>query len=363
MSTRIQTFDYSINLLRALLWQDNQATALTALLQQKQDWYDTNVSTFWENWVQDVFDLRTANEFGLAVWAIILGVPTSAILPPTNKANFGFGLTNLMRDPVDALATWTDENASGITITTGQADPNGGTTAVKIDLSTGSGSNRAVGVQTISGGLPAGTLTLTFQAKLVSGVQGSLSTIAGSASAAWPALTTGAWTAVTLTFNNTTAGSTDLDIIGETSSAAVIEIFKPKIAAASETSNSNKNFNHGNFGSKSSTVVGLTLDQKRILLRLRYFKLVSRCTIPEINRIMKTVLGDQGSVYVLDAGDMEFVTYVFGFQPNSALEFVLQNFDVLPRPAAVGVRYIVSTRKTFGFGPYFKNFNNGTFGA
>jgi hypothetical protein len=218
MTTRIQEFDYSINLLRALLWQDNRAPKLKSILQQKQDWYDTNVSTFWEDWVRDVFDIRTANEFGLAVWAIILGIPTSAILPPTNKPNFGFGSFN-------------------------------------------------------------------------------------------------------------------------------------------------KNFNHGNFGSKSSTVVGLTLEQKRILLRLRYFKLISRCTVPEINRGMKSILGDQGTVYVLDANNMQFVTYVFGFQPNSTLQFVLQNFDVLPRPAAVGVRYVVNGNTHWGFGSLRKNFNHGNFGA
>lgn len=218
MTTRVQEIDYSVNLLRALLWQDNRAPKLTEVLQQKQTWYDTNVSTFWEDWVRDVFDIRTANEFGLAVWAIILGVPTSAVLPPTSKPNFGFG-------------------------------------------------------------------------------------------------------------------------------------------------GFNKNFNRGNFGSKTSTVVGLTLEQKRILLRLRYFKLTCKPTVPFINRGLKAILGDQGSVYVLDANDMSFVTYVFGFQPNSALEFVLQNFDILPRPAAVGVRYVIAGRKTWGFGSFRKNFNNGNFGA
>lgn len=218
MTTRIQTFDYSVDLLRALLWQDNKAARLTSILQQKQNWYDTFVSTFWENWVRDVFDIRTANDFGLAVWAIVLGMPTTAVLPPTNKANFGFGPYN-------------------------------------------------------------------------------------------------------------------------------------------------KNFDRGNFGSLHATTVGLTLEQRRILLRLRYFSLITRCTIPEVNAGMKAILGDQGSVYVLDANDMSYTTYVFGFQPNSALAFVLQQFDVLPRPAAVGVRYIVASRATFGFGSHFKNFNRGTFGA
>lgn len=361
MTTRIQEFDYSINLLRALLWQDNAAPKTTSLLQQKQAWYDENVSTFWQNWVTDVFDIRTANEFGLAVWAIILGIPTSAILPPTTKLNFGFGLPLLTQDANDARGTWTAAN--GPTITAGQLDPNAGTNAVKLDLSTGTGSARTVLVPTTTGGIPAGVTTIQFQAKLISGTQGTLtSSIGGASSAAWPALTS-AWQTVTLTVTNPTAGTTAFDLIAPSASAAVVGVFGLKVCSGSSVYNHNLNFDRGNFGAASSSVVGLTLEQKRILLRLRYFKLISRCTVPEINRMMKSVLGDQGSVYVLDANDMSFVTYVFGFQPNSALAFVLQNFDVLPRPAAVGVRYIVGSRATFGFGPYFKNFNHGTFGA
>jgi hypothetical protein len=97
------------------------------------------------------------------------------------------------------------------------------------------------------------------------------------------------------------------------------------------------------------------------VLRLRYFQLVSRGTIPEINQFMKMLLGDQGQVYVLDPNDMTYVVYVFTFQPNPGLTFVLDTYDLLPRPAGVGVRRIVVTRPSFGFGEYNKNFKHGTF--
>lgn len=218
MSASIQDFDFSVDLLRAVLWRQNEASNLLSLLEQKGAWYETNFTEFWESWVRDVFDLRTANDFGCAVWAIILGVPLALIVPPNAGPQWGFG----------------------------------------------------------------------------------------------------------------------------------------------PSTNHRQNFNHGNFGI-SSAGVGLSLEQKRILLQLRYFKLVSRCTVPEMNRRLKELLGQYGSVYVLDANDMSYTTYVFGFQPNSALQFVLENFDVLPRPAAVGIRFIVSTRPSFGFGPFNRNFNNGNF--
>lgn len=218
MSSAIEAFDYSVNILRSLLWRHNQAVNLTALEQAKQAWYDANVTQFWTDWETDVFDLRTCNDFGCAVWAIILNLPLTLIVPPNAGPQFGFG----------------------------------------------------------------------------------------------------------------------------------------------PSSNGRQNFDNGNFG-VSASGVNLTLAQKRIVLQLQYYRLISRCTVPEMNKFLKAILGDQGSVYVLDGNDMSYVTYVFGFTPSSALQFVLENFDVLPRPAAVGVRIVVSTRPVFGFGPYNQNFDNGTF--
>lgn len=216
---KTQEFDFDIDVMRALLWQHNQAPALHSLLGQKQAWYDANHGQFWNDWVRDVFDLRTANRFGLTLWSIILGIPLTVTLPPspTTKKNWGFGTNN-------------------------------------------------------------------------------------------------------------------------------------------------KNFGHGNFGSLGSTSAGLTVAQARLLLRLRYFQLICRPTVPETNRILASVFKEYGRVYVLDDNAMH-MRYVFTFAIPSTISFVLNNFDVLPRPAAVELEYLILTRPSFGFGPYNKNFNNGTFSA
>lgn len=213
---RVYDFDFSVDTLSALLWQYNESENIQKLAQLKQVWYDTNQTDFWDSWIRDVFDLRTANDFGLAIWSIILKAPMVANIPPTNKKNWGFGQYN-------------------------------------------------------------------------------------------------------------------------------------------------KNFNNGNFGQVGSKSKFLTTEQKRLILRLRYFQLISRCTVPEINRMLKSLFGDIGKVYVQDTNTMEYIVYVFSFVPTSDIQFVLDNFDVLPRPAAVGMRTVVFTRPAFGFGKYNKNFNNGTF--
>lgn len=215
---RIQAFDYSLDLLRAILWQYNDAARLQLLLEQKQEWYDVEYSSFWNDWVRDVFDLRTANNFGLAVWAIILGLPLS--------------------------------------LTSGQ-EPS--------------------------------------------------ATIWGFGSHHY-------------------------------------------------------NFNRGNFA-PSVSGIQLTMAEKRLILRLRYFQLTTRGAIPNINRFLKIVFAEYaGQVYVLDGLDMT-ITYVFTFLPPPNLLLALQNFDVLPRPAGVGINYVVSVRESFGFGPVHQNFERGTFGS
>jgi len=214
----IQRFDYSVNLLRALLWQHNKAERLEAIMRAKQAWYDENQSEFWESWFRDVFDLRTADEFGCQVWAAILGVKLTISSDPTNpdKPTFGFA--------------------------------------------------------------PFG-----------------------------------------------------------------------------------QNFTNGNFGQQGSGTISLTVEQRRLVLRLRYFQLVTRCTTPEINRFMASLFGPYGPVFVQDLNDMSAIVYVFGFSLGSQLRYILQQYDVLPRPATVGISYIVVARPTWGFGEFNKNFENGNF--
>lgn len=215
MTTRIQQFDFSVDLLRAILWQYNDAAKLQSLLTQKQAWYDETQTTFWTDWVRDVFNLLTANEFGLSVWGVILGIPLSIGLPGTGaRPVWGFGVHN-------------------------------------------------------------------------------------------------------------------------------------------------QNFENGNFGRDSAGVAGLTVEQKRIILRLRYYQLVSDGSAPWANYVLKRVFG---MGYVLDPEDMT-CTYVFPVAIPQAVLSVIQTYDLLPRPAGVQINILVDPGQVFGFDPYYLNFGNGGFGA
>lgn len=234
----VQAINFSVELLQALLWQYNDAESLQSLLEQKQAWYDINQSEFWDDWLVDVFDLRTANDFGLAVWGILLDSQLFVITPASlDKPIFGFG-----------------NNGS---------------------FSTG-----------FSDGFDIGAGPPYFYT----------------------------------------------------------------------------NFFNATFGRKTPGVIGLTLAQRRLILRLRYFNLTTRPSVPQINAFLADIFKAEGTVYVLDVLNMT-AKYIFTYKPSVSLQYVFDNFDILPRPAGVKTEVDVITRKVFGFGQYHANFYQSNFGA
>lgn len=217
MPETIQKFDFTVNAMQALLWQYNEALRLQAIVQENQDFYNLNQTAFWENWYRDVFDLRTANEFGCTVWGIILGMPLTIEIPVDGVDNGSWGF----------------------------------------------GEYR-------------------------------------------------------------------------------------------------KNFENGNFAFSNNSFYSLPLEQKRLVLRMRYFQLTSRGTVPEINFFLREIFGP--GVYVLDGLDMTGEV-IFQTEPSASTKFILKYYDVLPRPAGVGVTWSVLTDKAFGFGDFRVNFDNGNFAA
>ncbi|KOQ50596.1 hypothetical protein ABW39_04895, partial [Achromobacter xylosoxidans] len=89
-----QEFDFSVDLMRSILWQYEGAPRAVALARNDQAWLDSHQEQFWSNWHRDVFDLDTANQFGLAVWARILGVSLEIGESHRVEGVFGFGAEN-----------------------------------------------------------------------------------------------------------------------------------------------------------------------------------------------------------------------------------------------------------------------------
>jgi len=211
-------FDASVDLLRALLWRDSGALKFQKYVELKQDLANHRLGQIYDEWVQNVLNVDTANEFGLSVWARILDVNLQVKAEEAStKQNFGFGANN-------------------------------------------------------------------------------------------------------------------------------------------------RNFNRGNFGTQAGQVTTLNLEQRRIVIKLRLYQLTGRAAVFEVNAYLAELFGEN-VVYAYDPLNMTFITYFFSEVPAQSIRYILTNFDLLPRPAGVGVSWVVSRKPAFGFGPFNLNFNRGNFGA
>lgn len=101
---------YDPTITRALRWMQNRAPRITAIITQKDQWYDRYNQQFWQQWEGQIFDLRTANPFGLAVWCIILGLPLDIFNfePLTNAWAYGPQRGNYIGIGVVPPFTFTD---------------------------------------------------------------------------------------------------------------------------------------------------------------------------------------------------------------------------------------------------------------
>lgn len=213
----VQYFDFSVNLMQAILWQYENAPKMVALAQAQQRYASSMSDEFWDAWRRDVFDLHTANDFGLSVWARILDYPiTISDAPRFTGAVWGFGANHF-------------------------------------------------------------------------------------------------------------------------------------------------NFENGNFGIGSEREVAMTTEDARKLLKLRWFKLTMRPTVPNINAALNLVFG-VGVATVSDGLDMT-LEYFFSVPPSNTLRDMLNRTDALPRPAGVQVTWTVQVPPSWGFGVNHLNFENGNFGT
>lgn len=212
------SYECTIDLDKALDWQRSKAPILQELILKKQAWYEANHCAFWNNWVTDVFNLDTANEFGLSVWSIILDEPI-------------FGVTEV--SPLD-YPTWG--------------------------------------------------------------------------------------------FN----------------------------------ADDDENFGSGSFGTNSDTGYNFTIEQRRIILKLKAYLLSMSGKVPDINKAMARLFGP-GEIVCLDNLNMGF-TYVIKSEALVGFIYEIRARDLFPRPAAVSINLILDDNAdSWGFGDSFENFGNGNF--
>ena len=72
----VGTIEYSADKLDLVhIWQYDQAPRLSALLNTEIAFAKKNIAGFYRDWFKDVFNIDTANAFGLGLWGKLFGVP------------------------------------------------------------------------------------------------------------------------------------------------------------------------------------------------------------------------------------------------------------------------------------------------
>ena len=59
---------------KVVLWQYDNAYRLLTLLHVMKSYYDVSVKQFWDAWINDVLNIDTCNDYGAAIWGLVLGV-------------------------------------------------------------------------------------------------------------------------------------------------------------------------------------------------------------------------------------------------------------------------------------------------
>lgn len=83
----------------AIDWQRSNAPLFLKMIKNKSNWYEENINEFFLQWFVKVFNVNTADSFGLDLWCKILGLPTFELLKNSSDKfdvsrsynPFGFG--------------------------------------------------------------------------------------------------------------------------------------------------------------------------------------------------------------------------------------------------------------------------------
>ena len=70
----LDTNAYNPNFEQHILWQYDNSKSLKSLILSKKNWYNTNLTEFWQNIITDFLKISSANDWGLNLWGKILQV-------------------------------------------------------------------------------------------------------------------------------------------------------------------------------------------------------------------------------------------------------------------------------------------------
>ena len=101
----------------------------------------------------------------------------------------------------------------------------------------------------------------------------------------------------------------------------------------------------------SGLYYNLSDSEYRTILMCIYQKSFINANIDSVNTFANSILSSFAEVTVQDTTDMSYQIFTFNKRLPEWLKFCLENKDVLPRPACVGLKISETTYSWFGFAP------------
>lgn len=120
------------------------------------------------------------------------------------------------------------------------------------------------------------------------------------------------------------------------------------------------NFDNGSFATDSNEQYKLTTEQKRTILKLRFYQLQSDCNTVSTNKYLASLFGS-GKMYVINNQDMTLSVISDGSIDSEVLR-AIEELDLIPREATVNLLFAIDSSEMFGFDSDYDNFDNGIFG-
>lgn len=122
-------------------------------------------------------------------------------------------------------------------------------------------------------------------------------------------------------------------------------------------------------GASATSGYTLTDDAFRMLIKLKAFANITRCTTAAMNQILSNLFAGQGKVYIQSYGNMQ-ISVVFTFTPQPVSLALLKSSGAFPLPTGVNLNImqiagvsqfaeagVGAGHPTFGFGSFFGGFS------
>lgn len=91
-------------------------------------------------------------------------------------------------------------------------------------------------------------------------------------------------------------------------------------------------------------------DEYQLILKVLSLKFYTKMSIHGINKTLKELFSFyKVQAYTVDYQDMTYVNYIFLWEIPDYLKQAFSNYDLLPRPLAIGTRYREAFYQIFGF--------------